>query len=118
MFAQFNQFLTVVEAGLGGGFGLGEEVGGAVGEFALQGGVERFVGQDGLVDAVAGFAVGRRGASGGEMKMSSALVAASRLLGWKMHTSEIWRGKVCVAQQPSRARNAYAAAWWTSEANQ
>ena len=34
LLVQLHQLLQVVEAGLGGGFGLGEEVGGAVGEFA------------------------------------------------------------------------------------
>lgn len=34
LLVEFDQLLEVVEAGLGGGFGLGEEVFGAVGEFA------------------------------------------------------------------------------------
>ena len=42
---EFDEFLQVVEAGLGGGYGLGEEVFGAVGEFALQAGVEGGVGK-------------------------------------------------------------------------
>ena len=39
----------MVEAGLGGGFGLGEEVGGAVGEFAAQGEVAGIVGEAGVL---------------------------------------------------------------------
>ena len=53
LLAQLDQFPKVVEAGLGGGFGLGEEVFGAVGEFAGERGVAGLVRKEGLVAAVA-----------------------------------------------------------------
>ena len=49
LLVEFDELLQVVEAGLGGGFGLGEEVGGAVGEFAAQGEVAGIVGEAGVL---------------------------------------------------------------------
>lgn len=44
------------EAGLGGGFGLGEEIFRAIGELASEGGLTGLVGQGRLVGTVAGLA--------------------------------------------------------------
>jgi hypothetical protein len=56
LLVEFDELLEVVEAGLGGGFGFGEEILGAVGEFAGEAAVAGLVRKEGLVRAVAGFA--------------------------------------------------------------